>query len=72
MYYFMVQLMKCFCPKSLPALNANMSPSGSFPTLGNWVSQRGKNKLVALDEDLETYFDNIGRYLTKNYLVSAS
>ena len=49
-----------------------MTPSGSFPTLGNWVSQRGKNKLVALDEDLETYFDNIGRYLTKNYLVSAS
>ena len=47
-----------------------MSPSGSFPTLGNWVSQRGQ--LVALDEDLETYFDNIGRYLTKNYLVSAS
>ena len=49
-----------------------MSPSGSYPTLGNWMSEHGKSKLVASDGDLETYFDNIGRYHIKSYHVSAS
>ena len=39
-----------------------VSPSGSYPKLGNWMSERGKSKLVAPDGELETYFDNIGRY----------
>ena len=49
-----------------------MSPGGSYPTLGNWMSDCGKSKLVVPDGDLETSFDNIGRYHIKSYRVSAS
>ena len=60
------------CSKVVPALNGKVSPSGSYPTLGNWMSECGKSKLVVPDGDLETYFDNIGRYHIKSYHVSAS
>ena len=36
------------------------------------MSECGKSKLVVPDGDLETYFDNIGRYHIKSYHVSAS
>ena len=36
------------------------------------MSERGKSKLVVPDGDLETYFDNIGRYHIKSYRVSAT
>ena len=49
-----------------------MSPGGSYPALRNWMSERGKSKLVVPNGDLETYFDNIGRYHIKSYCVSAS
>ena len=62
--------------KAVSALNGKVSPSGSYPILGNWMSERaknkGQNKLVAPDGDLETYFDNIGKYFIKSYRVSAS
>ena len=57
--------------KAVPVLNGKVSPSGSYPTLGNWMSERGKSKLVVRDGDLGTYFDNIGRYHTESYRVSA-
>ena len=53
-------------------MNGKVNPSGSYPTLGNWMSECGKSKLVVPDGDLETYFDNIGRYHIKSYCVSVS
>ena len=58
--------------KVVPALNRKVRPSGSYPTLGNWMSEHGKSKLVAPDGDLEMYFDSIIRYHIKGYHVSVS
>lgn len=58
--------------KEVPALNENVNPSGSYPALGNLMSEWRRNKLVASDRDLETYFDSTGRYRIKEYSSNAS
>ena len=58
--------------KAVPVLNGKVSPNGSYPTPGNWMSEHGKSKMVVPDGDLETYFDNFERYQIKNYSISAS
>lgn len=67
--------MRQFCTtgsKAVPALNGNVNPSGSYPALGNLMSEWSRNKLVASDRDWETYFDSTGRYHIKEYSLNAS
>lgn len=54
----------------MPALNERVTLSAIYSTLSSWMIEYGKNKFVAPDGDLQTYFDNIRRYYIKSYHVS--
>lgn len=46
----------------MPALNEKVTLSAIYSTLSSWMIEYGKNKFVAPDGDLQTYFDNIRRF----------
>lgn len=46
----------------MPALNERVTLSAIYSTLSSWMIEYGKNKFVAPDGDLQTYFDNIRRF----------
>lgn len=46
----------------MPALNERVTLSAIYSMLSSWMIEYGKNKFVAPDGDLQTYFDNIRRF----------
>lgn len=46
----------------MPALNERVTLSAIYSTLSSWMIEYGKNKFVAPDGYLQTYFDNIRRF----------
>lgn len=46
----------------MPALNEKVTLSAIYSTLSSWMIEYGKNKFVAPDGYLQTYFDNIRRF----------
>ena len=56
--------------KTVSLLNGKLSPGGSSTTYYNWLNNTGSEPITCPNGDLDTYFDNIGRYVVKNYQVS--
>ena len=53
-------------------LNRKVKPSCGKKSYKNWPELEGSNKLVFPTNVVITFFDNIGKYVIKNYLVFAS
>ena len=58
--------------KTVSVLNGKLSPGGSYFTISEWMAKQGKDPLCAPPGDVETLFDNAGRYHLKTYRVSAA
>ena len=73
-YSFMSNLIQFYTSgsKTVPVFNGKLSPSGSYPTVTNWMAERGRKELEVPNGDVETFFDNAGRYFIKSYRVSSS
>ena len=56
--------------KTVSVLNGKVTPSGSYTNVNEWLKEWGAKALECPEEDLDTYFDNIGRYIIQNYRVS--
>ena len=53
------------------ALNGKITPGSGYSTYKRWLELPGKDKLVCPENDAITFFDNIGKYVIKNYRVSS-
>jgi len=56
--------------KTVTALNGKLTAGGGYTTYLNWMKENGSVPLTCPDGDQVIYFDNIGRYINKNYRVS--
>ena len=56
--------------KLVTEVNGKLSPGGSYTTYMNWLKENGSKPLSCPQGDIETYIDNIGKYVTKTYRVS--
>ena len=69
---FLLNLMQSFVSgsKTVSSLNGKISPSGGYTTYKKWLEEKGNQMLTSPDEDVVTYFDNIGKYVIKAYRVA--
>lgn len=56
--------------KKVTKVNGKILPGGSSPTYFNWLKEQGSHQVACPSGDIETYFDNIGKYIVKSYRVS--
>ena len=57
--------------KTVLVVNAKTSPAGGYTTLSNWWNILGAKQLMCPEGCIDTYFDNAGRYVIKNYCVKS-
>ena len=55
--------------KTVTRVNSKVIPSGSYPTIQSWLEEKGKEPLESPSGDINTFFDNIRKYIIKNYHV---
>ena len=55
--------------KTVTRINWKIIPSGSYPTIQSWLEEQGKEPLETPSGDIISFFDNIGKYVIKNYRV---
>ena len=58
--------------KIVSVLNGKVTPSCGYKLYKNWLKLKGSYKLVCLKNDVITFFQNIGKYVIKNYRAFAS
>ena len=56
--------------KTVTAINGKLTTGGGYTTYLNWMKDNGNLPLICPAGDQVVYFDNIGRYINKNYRVS--
>lgn len=56
--------------KIVTTINGKIYPAGSYSSYLNWLKEIGRNKLECPSGDIETYIDNIGKYIIRNYRIS--
>ena len=56
--------------KSVSVVNRKTTPGGSYITYKNWINVHGKSALKCYGGTIDLWFDNIGRYINKQYRVS--
>ena len=55
--------------KSVSVINGKTSPGGSYQTYKNWLAIKGSTPLPCKTGVIDIFFDNIGKYIVKNYRV---
>ena len=55
--------------KTVTRINSKFIPSCSYPTIQLWLEEQGKEPLETPSGDIISFFDNIGKYIIKNYCV---
>ena len=55
--------------KTVTRINRKVIPSGRYPTIQTWLEEQGKEPLETPSGDIISFFDNIGKYVIKNYCV---
>ena len=67
-YCFLINLLQSFVSgsKKVPALYGKVTPGTGYTTYKSWLKNFGSNKI-----DTVMYFDNIGKYVIKNYRVTS-
>ena len=56
--------------KSVSVVNGKTTPGGSYVTYKNWINVHGKSASKCHGGTIDLWFDNIGRYINKQYRVS--
>ena len=56
--------------KTVTKINGKTAPAGSYTSYQNWFNKNGKVPLQPPKGDIQTWWDNLGKYQTKNYRVS--
>ena len=56
--------------KSVSVVNGKTTPGGSYVTYKNWINVHEKFALKYHGGTIDLWFDNIGRYINKQYRVS--
>ena len=72
---FVAKLIKTFISgsKTLSALNGKLLPAASDTTYRDWLKANSSKKLTPPEDvNLYVYFDNIRKYMVKNYRVSTT
>lgn len=71
LYSFVSNLIQSFISgsKTVSVLNGKLSSGGSYYTYNCWMKEIGSKPLKCPNGDLDTYIDNIGKYLVKTYQV---
>ena len=72
-YRFLVNILQYFVSssKTVSALYGRVTPEASYSTYKKWVNANGKKALKRPKDDQVTFFDNIGKYVLKNYSMSS-
>ena len=70
-HLFLVNLIQSFVSgsKTVSTLNGKISPSCGYTTYKTWLNDQGSAELECPKGDVITYFDNIGKYITRSYRV---
>ena len=70
---FLVNILQYFVSgsKTVSALNGRVTREASYSTYKKWVNANGKKVLKCPKDDQVTFFDNIGKYVLKNYSMSS-
>ena len=58
--------------KTTSVIDDKLSPSAGYTSYRNWVETQGAVKNTVPGGDIITFFDNIGRYITKSYRINTS
>ena len=58
--------------KTVTEVNGKISPAASDTTYRTWFYNQGLEKLATPKGNVDVFIDNIGKYIEKNYRVSAS
>ena len=68
---FVVNLLQSFVSgsKTISTVNGKVTPGASYSTYKKWLNVKGDKVLICPDGDQVTYFDNIGKYISKSYRV---
>ena len=53
--------------KTVSTLNGKVTPSCGYTTYKKWLDIQGNNELKCPGGDIITYYDNIEKYVIKNY-----
>lgn len=72
---FMMNLVQAFVSgsKIVSVVNGKAAPGASYTTYKGWIAARGAKKIETPSKvDLITYFDNMGKYIVKDYRVLSS
>jgi len=56
--------------KMVTEINGKVTSGGGYGSYRNWLKENGKLPLKCPTGDIQTYIDNIGKYVTKSYRVS--
>ena len=69
---FLINLVQSFVSgsKTVSVLNGKVTPSCGYELYKNKLELKGSYKLVCPKNDVITFFDNIGKYVIKNYRVT--
>ena len=70
---FLVNILQYFVSgsKTVSALNGRVTREASYSAYKKWVNDNGKKALKCPKDDQVTFFDNIGKYVLKNYSMSS-
>ena len=70
---FLINLVQIFlsASKTVSVLNGKVTPSCCYKSYKNWLELKGSYKLACPKNDVTKFFDNIGKYVIKNYRVFA-
>ena len=70
---FIINLLQSFVSgsKKVSTLNGKVTLGAGYTTYKTWLVSFGSNKIQCPAEDVVTYFDNIGKYIIKNYRVTS-
>ena len=55
----------------MSVLNGKCLPGAGYCAQRKWLLKQGENELKCPSDDVITFFDNIGKYVKKNYRVSS-
>ena len=71
---FLINLIQSFVSgsKTVSTLNGKVTPSCGYTTYKKWLDVQGKDEVKCPEGDIITYYDNIGKYIIKNYRVLSS
>ena len=66
---FLVNLIQTFISgsKSVTAINGKLLPAASDTSYRKWLNMHGSSELETPPYDVVVYFDNIWKYIVKNY-----